>query len=1199
MRRLPQEEPVEIEIGASPYARRLILNETVESGSDRIPCRWTAKNRLNVALYYLGCLLTGGLLYVLCVLYPKWKDSLQMTLCDPDAAETATIYVDGKLESGAVTQCYVENELMSVTEIRCKRYFADSRNNWDLLAVPDVPKNFEHFLAKPSTRPRSAPKSRDVMEKLYGPNSMTLPEVAFLTILVRQILHPFYLFQYFAVIVWIIQGYVMYSIIILLITAGAVYMTTTEIVYNLRRLHDLAGKRSVVSLLLDGGLVESRSDALIVPGDLLIITPGLTLPCDIVLKSGRVTVDESMLTGESVPVTKMPFDLQLIENSGQGQVDFGKYSGNILYGGTRVLQVAGTDSPAGNPLGVVYKTGFRSAKGQLVATLLNPKEEFMGFFSDAISVVIFMFFLATVLFCWTGTNLRQQSAGWGLVFLKYLDAVTIAVPPALTASLTVATSIAVSRLKNKDIYVSETSRVNWAGICSAVCFDKTGTLTEDRLVFESVYVPKELITAEDRRQRFPTRELGASHASDIAFSELSGGKLPSGPLVPRGPDANAIPQLCLEVMSTCHSLAVVDGRPVGDPLEVELLRASGWTLELSSSGSISALSGPPSDHTRHKICRHFEFTADKLRAGTLLQRPSKEYMYVCKGSPETILKLADPASVPADVSTELEKLAKNGLRVIAIGYRKCPECESDLLTMKQEELERSLKFLGLVSMSNALKSDTYTTIETLKGAEIHCNMITGDHIHTAIAIAFKCGLLTSRRRLFLIDVDVVENAEKIIVLDLTDYSVVEGAHDPPLNPNVLDVLSLVNRAVSEHSFHIPQVSVSGRGLVALRAQFPQLVPGVIRCTQVFARMKPADKQFIVEELMKNSEELVHQLDESISLKFDDSEVETTSRLIGGHNRSSSAVPQDDSMDSSRASRAVAPAFEFIDDGRGNLHVVFCGDGANDMSALRAATVGVSLCESETSVAAPVTSRLQTPQSVVDVLKEGRCSLITAYVLICFNIMYAVVQLFMVCQMYNLGLRVGNMTYLIQDLFFTLVLGLAISVTPPAKKLEIELPPQKFFTRYFCFKLFSQLLCFPVFQLIALWALSLQDFYHRFDSDGHPLEYTYAYESSTIADIGLAQLMIASVVSTVDHPFRDAWYSNKYHVILLFLQGSFVLYQIFARKNQFIVDTLEIRPLPYNFGFILLGIITANACVSFMLARVAEVIRVKTGPSSTK
>ena len=176
-----------------------------------------------------------------------------------------------------------------------------------------------------------------------------------------------------------------------------------------------------------------------------------------------------------------------------------------------------------------------------------------------------------------------------------------------------------------------------------------------------------------------------------------------------------------------------------------------------------------------------------------------------------------------------------------------------------------------------------------------------------------------------------------------------------------------------------------------------------------------------------------------------------------------------------------------------------------MAALRAATVGVSLCDAETSVAAPginillptiifchsliiyaffirlqktlntaVTSKLQTPGAVVDVIKEGRCSLITAYVLVNYNIMYGIVQLFMSCFLYSYAIRVGDYMYLLQDLFFTLVLGLCISNNPPSDELCVECPPQRFFTPHLICKLFFQLICFPCFQFIALSALRSED-----------------------------------------------------------------------------------------------------------------------------
>lgn len=261
-----------------------------------------------------------------------------------------------------------------------------------------------------------------------------------------------------------------------------------------------------------------------------------------------------------------------------------------------------------------------------------------------------------------------------------------------------------------------------------------------------------------------------------------------------------------------------------------------------------------------------------------------------------------------------------------------------------------------------------------------------------------------------------------------------------------------------------------------------------------------------------------------------------------------------------------------------------------MAALRAATVGVSLCEAETSVAAPITSRLQTPGSVVDVIQEGRCSLITAYVLVAFNIMYGTVQLFNTVMMYNFGLNLGDNTYLIQDLFYTLVLGLAISVTPPAETLSQELPPQRFFTKYFFFKLFSQLLCFPIFQLIALRALHQQEWYSEFDPGDDPLTETYAYETSVIASMGLAQLMISSVVATVDEPFRQSWYKNHYHVGALVMQACFLTYQIFGRTSYFMKHVIECRPLPYNFCWILVLIIAANVVVSGFLSKTADYLK---------
>lgn len=65
-------------------------------------------------------------------------------------------------------------------------------------------------------------------------------------------------------------------------------------------------------------------------------------------------------------------------------------------------------------------------------------------------------------------------------------------------------------------------------------------------------------------------------------------------------------------------------------------------------------------------------------------------------------------------------------------------------------------------------------------------------------------------------------------------------------------------------------------------------------------------------------------------------------------------------------------------------VLMCGDGANDCSALKAADVGISLSEAEASVAAPFTSSTPDISCVIDLIKEGRASLVTSFS--CFKYM---------------------------------------------------------------------------------------------------------------------------------------------------------------------------------------------------------------------
>jgi magnesium-transporting ATPase (P-type) len=984
-----------------------------------------------------------------------------------------------------------------------------------------------------------------------------------------------------------------FAAVIFLITAGAIYISTAETVFNLKRLHDLAGASHIVVRVRSDGSQEEVDGTQLVPGDCFIVPEGGVVPCDGLLITGRVSVDESMLTGESVPVTKTPIEADLIQTTS----DLERKTGNILYSGTKVILCTGGSGADAACMAVAYRTGFRSAKGQLIAALLNPKDAALGFFSDALWIIFMMFIICTLLYVWSGTSLHRAGLTLGRNVFYYFTNITIAVPPTLTASLSVATAISIERLAKLGIFVSESSRVNWAGLINAVCFDKTGTLTEERLHMKGLCIPNTVLD--------PT----ADSISSSSSCELNADDPHSAPM----------PSLCIELLASCHGLALIKSEPVGDPLEVELFRASGYVMasankvspgEANKAHTISKQQPINGEAKELAVLRQFEFSADKLRAGSLVRRQdsgsSKPLVYYVKGSPEAIMSLALPSTLPAGINKDLEGLSRRGLRIIAMAYVEFDESDLDrVMTASQLDLESHVAFLGLVFLSNALKEDTVRTIAGLQRADIAANMITGDHIYTAIAIAGDCGLITTvDTPIYIIDSDPNITESKLQISTFEDGEIL---------PLTLDQLMTrardVHKEVHTHS-GLPrrsstgkpptcQVAITGRGLDTVKAFYASSIPDIVLYTRVFARMKPADKQYIVEELLKLDEEPpMTDNDEALATSSSSaSSVVSSAGLIHScmhHERDVEAGDQTDDQ----VALAPKPASSWVQtllscggvvsDGRGLNRVMFCGDGANDMAALRAATVGVSLCEGETSVAAPITSRLQTPGAVIDTIREGRCSLITAYVLVCFTLEYAMIQLFMACNMYSYGLKIGDYTYLIHDLLFTLVLALIISRTPPSDTLGPSRPPQRFFTRHFLFKLFSQMICFPIFQLIALEALSRCSWYEKYDADqDKPLSETYATENSAIAFVGLVQVMISSVVSTVGEPYRKAWYTNYPHVACLLLQTVFVIGQLFASHNPFTSDFLEIKPMNRNFCGVLVVIMIANTAVSLALEKIGQ------------
>ncbi|KAL8973193.1 MAG: hypothetical protein Q9183_000095 [Haloplaca sp. 2 TL-2023] len=282
----------------------------------------------------------------------------------------------------------------------------------------------------------------------------------------RKAFHPFYVFQLCSLLLWSLDEYYYYA--------------------TMRKLREISRFECDVRVIRSGFWRQASSTEL-VPGDVYEVSdPSLTqLPCDGLLLAGDCIVNESMLTGESVPVSKIPASNESLRvlNLGSNPIH-PEVARNFLFGGTKIIRARrpqdGTDEEA-VALAIVARTGFNTTKGALVRSMLFPKPSGFKFYKDAFRYISVMAAIAGLGFIASFVNFIRLKLEWHLIVVRALDLVTIVVPPALPATLAIGTNFAISRLRAKRIFCISPQRVNVGGKLDVVCFDKTGTLTEDGL----------------------------------------------------------------------------------------------------------------------------------------------------------------------------------------------------------------------------------------------------------------------------------------------------------------------------------------------------------------------------------------------------------------------------------------------------------------------------------------------------------------------------------------------------------------------------------------------------------------------------------------------------------------------------------------------------------------------------------------------
>lgn len=627
---------------------------------------------------------------------------------------------------------------------------------------------------------------------VFGLNVINVEVPSFLKIFLDEIVSPFYVFQVCSVILWMLDDYVYYAssiIVITVISAWSTIMTIRTERKNLQKMVEL-NNFSIVDCRRDGSWTKVESQQL-VPGDIILVPPGGTyIPADCVVITGNAIVNEGMLTGECIPVQKTPIkpshDIYYPET----------FKVNTLFAGTIVLQ---TRSQSGECTAMVARTGYETAKGQLVQSILYPKDVNYKLAADAAQFLLLLSGTASIGFIYSVVSQYYNCVQPMLIVTKSLDIITIVVPPALPAALSVGLVWAVKRIKKKNIFTISPQRINLAGSINITLFDKTGTLTEDGLQFKGFDQVK---SAVGRIETKLTNE-----------------------------------NILTQCLAACHSLTRIDNELAGGPLEVEMFNATGWNLfEPGGAEDENFDQIEPTyvmcPNNQHKIIhlRQFPFSSEDARQTVVVEHfngSTKKLRSLIKGAPETIEKLCSRESVPISFKNVLDGYSQKGYRVIALASKELTIKKLKVQRCKRDDLETGATFVGLLIFQNRIKNISPHVITELHEAKIRTGMVTGDNVLTSIAVAFECNILNASHKLIIGEL----LCGKVVwrMLNTTkhcDNFPLALIHNSPLN-----------------SF---EVALTGDVFEWLVLNQPNVLEYILIKTKVFARMSPENKAALVD-----------------------------------------------------------------------------------------------------------------------------------------------------------------------------------------------------------------------------------------------------------------------------------------------------------------------------------------------------------------
>ena len=508
------------------------------------------------------------------------------------------------------------------------------------------------------------------------------------------------------------------SIIILIVVIVNAIIGVAQEAKAEKSLEALQKLSSHSAKVMRNGILTVVPSKELVPGDIVILDTGDFVPADLrIIEAANLKSQESSLTGESVPVEKYS-EVIKDEKVGIGdRVNMLFSSSLITYGrGKGIVVETGMNTEVGKIAGIINDTEKAETPLQIK---LNKLGKTLGLVALAICAFIFII----------GLIYGKEPLD---MFMTAVSLAVAAIPEGLAAVSTIVLAIGVQRMVKKHAIVKKLPAVETLGSATVICSDKTGTLTQNKMTVKKIFYDNKLVDIDKIEQNEIKDDL----------------------------------EKLVYVSMLCNDTKVGrDNELTGDPTETALVDM-GFVLDFKPElfEMLPRVGEIPFDSNRKLM--------------TTIHKYEDKYLVYTKGGVDELLKRCNKYILNNEIKNDLnnfknsiqninEKMAKEALRVLAMGYKELDHMPSD---EEMKNIESDLIYVGMVGMIDPPREEAKVAVEKCKTAGIKTVMITGDHKITATAIAKSLGILENESEA-ITGAELEEMSDEDLAKNIRKYSV--------------------------------------------------------------------------------------------------------------------------------------------------------------------------------------------------------------------------------------------------------------------------------------------------------------------------------------------------------------------------------------------------------------------------------------------